>query len=98
MPLADKVAVVDTDPFKVVGNVAAGEPPPRAELQGDGRYLWVGNNARKAEKSGVTVIDAVKFERLSFIPTGKGHHEIALSGADRHAFVSNRDDGTVSVG
>ena len=97
MPLADKVALVDTDTFKVVGNVDAGEQPTRAELQGDGRYLWVGNNARKAEKSGVTVIDAVKFERLSFIPTGKGHHEIAFSGDDRHAFVSNRDDGTVSV-
>ena len=40
---------------------------------------------------------AVKLERLSFIPTGKGHHEIAFSGDDRHAFVSNRDDGTVSV-
>jgi YVTN family beta-propeller protein len=97
MPLAEKVALVDTDTFKVVSNVDAGEQPTRAELQGDERYLWVGNNAPKVEKSGVTVIDTVKLERLAFIPTGKGHHEIAFSGGDRRAFVSNRDDGTVSV-
>jgi YVTN family beta-propeller protein len=97
MPLAGKVALVDTDTFKVVSNVDAGKQPTRAELQGDERYLWVGNNAREGEKSGVTVIDTVKLERLAFIPTGKGHHEIAFSDGDRHAFVSNRDDGTVSV-
>jgi YVTN family beta-propeller protein len=97
MPLADRVALVDTDTFKVIAKADAGEQPTRVELQGDQRYLWVGNNARKVEESGVTVIDAVEFKRLAFIPTGKGHHEIAFSDGDRHAFVSNRDDGTVSV-
>ena len=37
----------------------AGEEPIRAALQNDERYLWVGNNARTVEESGVTVIDAV---------------------------------------
>jgi YVTN family beta-propeller protein len=97
MPLADKVALVDTETFKVVAKADAGEQPTRAELQGDQRYLWVGNNARKVEESGVTVIDAVKLERLAFIPTGRGHHEIAFSDDDRYAFVGNRDGGTVSV-
>jgi YVTN family beta-propeller protein len=97
MPLADEVALVDTDTFKVAANVDAGEQPTRVELQSDERYLWVGNNAPKDEESGVTVIDADAFKWLAFIPTGKGHHEIAFSDGDRYAFVSNRDDGTVSV-
>ena len=57
MPLAGKVALVDTETFKVVHEVEAGEQPMRAELQADDRYLWVGNNAETAEQSGVTVID-----------------------------------------
>jgi len=97
MPLADQVALVDTDTFKVVTNVDGGEQPTRIELQGDERYLWVGNNSPKAEESGVTVIDALEFKRLKFIATGNGHHEIAFSDGDRYAFVSNREEGTVSV-
>lgn len=97
MPLADEVALIDTDIFKVVSNVEAGKQPTRVELQRDERYLWVGNNARKPEESGVTVIDAVEFKWRAFIPTGRGHHEIAFSDGDRYAFVSNRDEGTVTV-
>jgi len=97
MPLADKVALVDTETFKVAGQVEAGEQPTRAVLQGDERYLWVGNNARKTEASGVTVIDTADFKKVAFIATGGGHHEIAFSDDNRYAFVSNRDDGTVSV-
>ena len=69
----------------------------RAELQGDGRYLWVGNDAREAGESGVTVIDTAKLERVAFVPTGPGHHEIGFSEDGRYAFVTNRDGGTVTV-
>ena len=54
MPLAGKIALVDTETFEVVGGIEAGEQPMRAELQADERYLWVGNNATTAEQSGVT--------------------------------------------
>ena len=97
MPLAGKVALVDTETFKVTARVDAGAEPTRAKLQGDERYLWVGNDARTVEASGVTVIDTADFTRRAFIPTGKGHHEIAFSHDDRYAFVTNRDEGTVSV-
>jgi YVTN family beta-propeller protein len=97
MPLAGKVALVDTETFKVTADIDAGEDPTRIVLQGDERYLWVGNNAHKAEASGVTVIDTADFKQVAFIPTGEGHHEIAFSDDDRLAFVSNRDAGTVSV-
>jgi YVTN family beta-propeller protein len=97
MPLAGEVAVVDTDVFKVTGNVPAGKAPTRAVLQRDGRYLWVGNDTKDAATSGVTVVDAVALKPVAHVATGRGHHEIALSGDDRFAFVTNRDDGTVSV-
>jgi YVTN family beta-propeller protein len=97
MPRADAVAVVDTDTFKVIRNVEAGKTPMRIALQPDGRYLWVGNNARQAAESGVTIIDIDKLTVAGFIPTGKGHHEIVFSDDSRRAFVSNRADGSVTV-
>jgi YVTN family beta-propeller protein len=97
MPLANAVAVVDAEVFKTVGRIDAGEDPIRAVLQADERYLWVGNDAKKPEQSGVTVIDTVTQKAATFIQTGKGHHEIALSEGDRYAFVTNREEGTVTV-
>jgi YVTN family beta-propeller protein len=97
MPLADQVALIDTETFAVVKNIDAGYQPTRAELQNDERYLWIGNNTRESHHSGVTVIDTVAHKKLGFIETGKGHHEIAFSDDDRHAFVSNRNSCTVSV-
>ena len=97
MPAAGKVAVVDTESFKVVGEVDAGSNPTRVALQPDNKYLWVGNNARDAKDSGVTVIDPKERKAVKFIATGRGHHEIAISDDNRTAFVTNRDDGTVTV-
>jgi YVTN family beta-propeller protein len=97
MPLADQVALIDTETFKVVKNIDAGYEPIRAELQNDERYLWIGNNTIESYNSGVTVIDTVEHKKLAFIETGKGHHEIAFTDDDRYAFVSNRNSGTVSV-
>jgi YVTN family beta-propeller protein len=97
MPLADQVALIDTETFKVAKNIDAGYQPTRAELQNDERYLWIGNNTLESHNSGVTVIDTVEHNKLAFIETGKGHHEIAFTDDDRYAFVSNRNSGTVSV-
>jgi YVTN family beta-propeller protein len=97
MPAIDQVAVVDTETFKATSNVEAGKRPMRVERQGDGRYLWVGNNGPEDGQSGVTVIDTAELKPVAFIPTGKGHHEIAFSDDDRLAFVTNRDGGTVTV-
>jgi len=97
MPKAGEVSVIDAEQFKLVETVPAGKVPTRVRLQADGRYLWVGNDAADAKESGVTVIDTETSKPVAFIATGRGHHEIALSAGDRHAFVSNRTDGTVSV-
>ncbi len=101
MPSAGEVAVVDTDEFKVLGNLPAGPEPVRVALQPDGRYLWVGNNARRGqqgdEQGGVTVIDTQSRKTVATLATGGGHHEIAFSADSRHAFVSSRDAGRVTV-
>ena len=97
MPRVGQVAVVDTENFKVVDNLPAGKTPVRVVLQPDGRYLWVGNNDADAAASGVTVIDPQSRKRVGFIATGAGHHEIAFSTDNRHAFVTNRNAGTLSV-
>ncbi|MHC8354702.1 YncE family protein [Pseudomonas sp. LB3P81] len=97
MPTAGEVAVIDSEQFKLIDSVAAGSHPVRVALQPDERLLWVGNNASKAEESGVTVIDTQSLKRLKHLVTGRGHHEIAFSKDSRFAFVSNRDDGTLSI-
>lgn len=96
MPQASGVAVLDMDALKVIGQVEVGGTPVRIALQGDGRYLWVGNDA-KGEDGGVAVFDPSTLAVAARIPTGRGHHEIAFSADGRHAFVSNQDGGTVSV-
>lgn len=97
MPLAGQLAVIDTDTFKVTANLEAGANPLRVALQPDGKYLWIGNDAKDPGASGVTVIDTSGLRSVALIPTGMGHHEIVFSSDSRYAYVSNRDDGTVSV-
>ena len=97
MPTAGEVAVIDSEQFKLTDSVVAGNNPVRLALQPDERLLWVGNNAKTAEESGVTVIDTQSLKVLKHLPTGAGHHEITFSNDSRHAFVTNRDDGTLSI-
>ncbi|MHC8300533.1 YncE family protein [Pseudomonas sp. ZS1P83] len=97
MPTVDEIAVIDSEQFKLIDSVAAGSNPVRLALQPDERLLWVGNNAKSAEESGVTVIDTRSLKTLKHLATGAGHHEIAFSKDSRFAFVTNRDDGTLSL-
>ncbi|WP_232239899.1 cytochrome D1 [Pseudomonas alkylphenolica] len=97
MPDAGEIAVIDTESFQVLSYVAAGSEPVRVALQPDGRYLWVGNNTPDSAGSGVTVIDTQTLQKVFSYPSGQGFHEISFSDDSRHAFVSNRDSGTLSV-
>jgi len=96
MPKAGKVAVIDTENFKVQKNIDAGSSPSRIALQPDGKYLWVGNNAA-GDTSGVTVLNAGSGAFVARFSTGAGHHELAFSEDSAYAFVSNRESGSVSI-
>lgn len=97
MPTAAKVAVVDLSTFKVVNNIQAGHNPASIALQPDGHYLWVGNDGRAEDGSGITVIDLNAQKTVATIPTGAGHHRIAFSDDSLFAYVSNSLQGTLSV-
>jgi len=91
MPLVNQIAVVDTNTWKVVANIDTGMKPSRVRLQPDERYLWVG------EQNGVTVIDTATLKVVGQVATGNGHHEIEFSSDNRFAFITNEQDGTLSV-
>lgn len=96
MPLVNQVAVVDTATWKVVANLDAGTNPQRLALQHDEKYLWVGNDVGD-EAGGVTLLDVAALKLVAHLRTGAGHHEIALTDNDRYAFITNQQDGTLSV-
>lgn len=98
MPRSDKVAVVETVNWKTVFNVDVGPTPARLALQPDGHFLWVGYEgpADGSEPSGVSVVGTRQLREVTRIATGRGRHELVLVG-ERHAFVTNSHDGTVSV-
>jgi YVTN family beta-propeller protein len=98
MPLVNQVAVVDTSTWKAIANIDTGMKPTRVRLQPDERYLWIGNDAATSgEQSGVTVLDTTTMKVVARIATGKGHHEIEFSKDNRFAFITNQEDGTLSV-
>jgi YVTN family beta-propeller protein len=86
MPLVNRVAVIDTETWRVVKNVATGVRPSRLALQ---ERLWV------ASDEGVTVIDPRTLQIVKTIATGQAPHAFAF--APGVAFVTNGRDGTVSV-
>ncbi|HEX7771706.1 MAG TPA: hypothetical protein VF435_04750, partial [Pyrinomonadaceae bacterium] len=91
MPRVNQVAVVDTTTWKVIANIDTGLKPACVVLQPYEKYLWVAN------ENGVTVIDTATLKTVKQIATGSGVHEIAFGADNKFAFVSNRDDGTLSV-
>ena len=97
MPKSNQVAVVDTSTWKVVNSIDTGKAPTRILFQQDQRYLWVGCDSPVSGEGGVTVIDTFGPRAAAFIKTGAGHHEIAFNSDDRYAFVTNKQDGTLSV-
>lgn len=71
----------------------ASSMPQDVRLAPDGRSFVVADMLR----DGVWVIDAQTLRIRTFVPTGKGAHGIYPSRDGRSVYVSNRDEGTVSV-
>ena len=94
-PDAGHVAVVDTASWKVVARLAAGARPTRVALAPDERHLWVADDGVK--DSGVSVFSPGPLTLVDRIRTGRGPHDLAFSDDGALAFVTNRDEGTLSI-
>src|SRR6185436_19758991 len=96
LPDAGKLAVADTEVWKVTANLPTGPRPRRVAFQPDQGYLWVAWEGTGKEPSGVDVFDPRALTRVGRIVTGLGAHEIAFSDDSRFAFVTNRAGGTLA--
>lgn len=97
MPKINAVAAVNTATWRVEKDIEVGVRPVQIGFQPDQRYLWVANDGIGAAPGGITFIDATTLEVVGNITTGAGHHEIAFGQDGRFAFVTNRDDGTLTI-
>lgn len=96
LPAINQVAVIATRSWKVIDYIDAGTTPTRVTLQPDQHYVWVTNEGKEKE-GGVTVIDPATLKVAAKIATGAGEHDIVISSDSRFAFVSNRENDTVSI-
>ena len=67
--------------------------PQDTRLTPDGEHFLVAD----MHAHGVYVFNGDASARVGFIPTGRGAHGIYFSRDARHAYVSNRDEGSVSL-
>jgi YVTN family beta-propeller protein len=89
------LVVVNVKHERVVGTVPlpSGSMPQDVKLSPDGKTFYVAD----MKAGGVWMIDATRFKRTGFIPTGAGAHGLYVSRDSRYLYVSNRDEGSVSV-
>jgi YVTN family beta-propeller protein len=78
-----------TDMMRIPG----GSMPQDVRLSPDGKIFYVADMIA----DGVWLIDATHFRKIGFIHTGLGAHGLLISRDARHVFVSNRNEGSVSV-
>lgn len=94
---ANRMAVVDVAPHRLLRTIglsghSVGKPQD-VKLSPDGRVFYVADMTR----NGIYVIDARTFRILRFQPTGRGAHGLYISRDSRRMFVTNRDEGSISV-
>jgi DNA-binding beta-propeller fold protein YncE len=92
---AARTIVVDLRRERVVRTIdlRPGAMPQDVKLSPDGRTFYVADMAA----GGVWLIDATRWRRERFQPTGRGAHGLYPSRDSRRLFVSNRGEGSVSV-
>jgi DNA-binding beta-propeller fold protein YncE len=70
-----------------------GAMPQDVKLAPDGRVFYVADMAA----GGVWVVDAARRRVVRFLRTGRGAHGLYASRDSRQLFVSNRDEGSISL-
>lgn len=93
---ADAMIKVDLEQRELVDRIELGDGagmPQDVRLAPDGTTFY----AADMVAGGVHVIDGERFRRSDFIPTGAGTHGLYPSRDAESLYVTNRDEGTVSV-
>jgi YVTN family beta-propeller protein len=73
--------------------MTGGPMPQDVKVSPDGAVFYVADMA----SDGVHMIDGDRLRYLGFIPTGRGAHGLYASRDSRYLYVSNREEGTVSL-
>lgn len=94
---ANRMIVVDVASGKLVRElpldvVPDGMPQDTRLLPDGSRFITADMHAH-----GIYVFDGQAHKRIGFVPTGRGAHGIYFSRDGHRVFVSNRDEGSVSV-
>ncbi len=92
---SSELVKMDVESMKVMGKLPLnqGGMPQDVKTSPDGQVMYVADMMA----DGVYIIDPHKFERLDFLPTGKGAHGLYPSRDAKFLYVSNRGEGSVSV-
>ncbi|MFG2521912.1 hypothetical protein [Streptomyces sp. NPDC048527] len=87
---------VDTAKMKVVAQERlpfAGAMPQDVKISPDGKTFYIAD----MKANGVWILDGKKFTTPKLLPTGKGAHGLYVSRDSREMYISNRDEGTISI-
>jgi DNA-binding beta-propeller fold protein YncE len=92
---AGRMIVVDVRRRRVVKTIALrpGAKPQDVKLSPRGGLFYVADMT----SGGVWKLDAHRFRKRGFVATGRGAHGLYPSRDSRYLYVSNRDEGSVSV-
>lgn len=90
-----KLLKVETATRKILGVLELGlhDAPQDVRLSPDGKLFYVAD----MHANGVHIIDPVKFRRIGFLKTGRGAHGLYVSRDSTLLYISNRDEGSISV-
>jgi sugar lactone lactonase YvrE len=92
---AGRAIVIDLRRERVVRTVdlRSGAMPQDVKLAPDGRTFYIADMA----SGGVWLVDAHSFRTIRFERTGRGAHGLYPSRDSKTLYVSNRDEGTISL-
>ena len=91
----EAVIKMDVEKQKLIARLPLDPPgmPQDVKLSPDGRVFYVAD----MHANGVHLVDGENTKEIGFIPTGKGAHGLYVSRDSRVLYVSNRDEGTISL-
>ncbi len=92
---SSEIIKVDVAAQKILGHLQL-EPkgmPQDCRISPDGKVFYIAD----MEANGVHVIDGESFKQVDFLHTGKGAHGVYFSRDAKYMYVSNRDEGSISL-